>query len=117
MTYTLYGLKNCDSCRKALKWFRDKGLEVRLHDLRTDGLPSPILDAWLAELGIDRVLNKRSTTWRELEPELKEGLDKNAADLLLAQPSLIKRPLIQINGQWCQGCDPGQYEAALAAAD
>ncbi|WP_299396964.1 arsenate reductase [Pelagibius sp.] len=94
---TIYGLKNCDSCRKAKAWLESDHDAVRLHDLRDDGVPAAELEDWLARLGWERLLNRRSTTWRGLPPEEKEGLDGPAAERLMrAHPTLIKRPVIRV---------------------
>ena len=90
---TIYGLKNCDSCRKAKAWLEAGDHEVSLHDLRDDGVAAADLEDWLVRLGWERLLNRRSTTWRGLPPAEKEGLDSAAAKrLMLAHPTLIKRP-------------------------
>ncbi|WP_343560373.1 arsenate reductase [Kiloniella sp. b19] len=95
----LYGLKNCDTCRKALKMLGDKGIDVRLHDLRKDGLDAEMLDRWLSALGWEVLLNKRGTTWRGLDDSLKDNLDDaGVRALLLEHPALIKRPVSEASG-------------------
>ncbi|MGO1118689.1 arsenate reductase [Rhodovibrionaceae bacterium A322] len=91
---TLYGIKSCDTCRKALKWLAAEGLDHSYHDLRADGLEEALVADWLAALGWEKLLNKSSTTWRQLDPADKEGLDDSKAlTLLMAHPTLIKRPV------------------------
>lgn len=99
----LYGLKNCDTCRKALKQLP----EARLVDVRGEGVPSEILSAALTQFG-DRLINTRSTTWRGLSEE-----DRTAAPLALLQqhPALMKRPLIQVGGVLHLGWDKATQEA------
>lgn len=93
----LYGLRSCDRCRKALKSMARLGLEHRFHDLRADGLEGARLDKWLAELGWDRLLNRQSTTWRGLSDADRQDLDATSARaLMLAHPTLIKRPVLEL---------------------
>lgn len=90
----IYGLKNCDTVKKALKWFVEKGVEHQYHDLRKDGLERELLVSWMQELGIDILLNKRGTTWRKLPDDQKNNLgEKQVIDLLLEYPAMIKRPV------------------------
>lgn len=93
----LYGLKNCDSCRKAMRWLADAGADARLHDFRKDGLEAAKLAGWIAAVGWESLLNRRGTTWRGLSEDEKAGLDEAAAQkLMLAHPALIKRPVIAL---------------------
>ena len=94
---TVYGLKNCDACRKARKALADR--EHRFHDLREDGLDAAMLDRWIGALGWEALLNRRSTTWRALDDAEKAGLDAGRAQgLMLAHPALVKRPVIDDGG-------------------
>lgn len=90
MSVLIYGLKNCDSCRKAMRALP----EAVLVDVRADGVPAAVLDAALAQFG-DALLNTRSTTWRGLSEDARKGAPK---DLLLAHPTLMKRPLLAVCG-------------------
>lgn len=104
---TLYGLKNCDSCRKASKAYAAAGKAVHFHDFRADGLESARLEAWLQALGWEALINRRSTTWRNLEDTDKADLDNaKALALGLAQPSLLKRPIIEAADGVSVGFDP-----------
>ena len=92
----VYGIKSCDTCRKALSWLDQQGLAHRFHDLRADGLDAGRLDAWIDSLGWETMLNRRSTTWRQLPDGEKEGITAaKAAKLMVAHPTLIKRPVIE----------------------
>ncbi len=94
---TVYGLKTCDACRKARKALA--GREHRFHDLREDGLEEALLDGWIAALGWQALLNRRSATWRGLEEARKADLDADRARaLMLAHPALVKRPVIEDGG-------------------
>ena len=91
-----YGLKNCDTCRKALKFAKTQGLEHSFHDLRAEGLDAQLLDCWLSVLGWEKVLNRKSTTWRGLSEGDRAELDQDKArGLLLSNPTLVKRPVIE----------------------
>lgn len=100
----LYGLKNCDTCRKALKLLPD----VQLRDVRTDGVPGPVLKSAYAEFG-GRLVNTRSTTWRELDAAERA---RDPLELLADHPTLMKRPLIKADGQLYLGWTK-DVEAAL----
>lgn len=116
MELVLYGLKNCDTCRKAMKAVKAMGLKVQFQDVRIDGVPQAVLDQALADLGPDKLLNTRSTTWRKLS-----GSEQQAEPLLLLQthPTLIKRPLIVSKGQVSVGwsADIEQKLEAITRAD
>jgi Spx/MgsR family transcriptional regulator len=93
---TLYGIKTCDTCRKALKWLDGEGISHRFHDFRADGLSHRLIAGWVATLGWENVLNRRSTTWRGLAEKAHTELNgKTAAALMIEHPTLIKRPVIE----------------------
>jgi len=95
---TVYGIKNCDSCRKALKWLNLQGIEHTFHDFRKDGLDKRIVNNWIKELGIEELLNRRGTTWRKLSAkEQDEANTSGVTNLLLENPTLIKRPVMDLN--------------------
>lgn len=91
---TLWGLKNCDTCRKALKWLEVEGMAYSFKDVRKEGLDMSQVQKWVDEVGTDLLLNRRGTTWRGLSEDVKEGLDhKNAAALILQERAVMKRPI------------------------
>ena len=92
---TVYGIKTCDTCRKALKWLDEQGRDYRWHDLRADGLDAGTLQGWIAAVGADTLVNRRSTTWRGLDETTREKAlaDQSAAAVLVQHPTLIKRPV------------------------
>ena len=93
----LYGIKTCDTVRKARRWLSDHRVEYRFHDLRNDGLDAALLDAWIGDLGWENLVNRRGTTWRQLPAQAREPLDAaRARKLMLEHPALIKRPLLEI---------------------
>jgi len=113
----VHGLKNCDTCRKALKWLEAEGLEHRFHDVRGDGLTADALGRWVGALGWEALLNRRGTTWRKLPADETAAVDEAAAvRLMLAHPALIKRPVFAAGGQIIVGFKAGQQAALQAAA-
>ena len=96
MTVILYGIKNCDTVKKARKYLDAKNVEYTFHDFRDDGLNPVQLAAWCRELGWEKLLNKRSTTWRQLPDETKENINEVLATMVMEdQPTLIKRPVME----------------------
>jgi len=109
---TLHGLKTCDTTRAARRWLDARGVIYSFHDVREDGLTKAQVEGWVKQLGFGRVLNKSSTTWRELPEADKSGLDaKKAVALLLAHPTLVKRPLLDQAGSLSVGFKPADYAA------
>ncbi len=97
---TFYGLKSCDTCKKAAKWLTDSGLEFQVIDVRADGVEQSRIEAWVDVVGWETVLNRRSTTWRGLEDSDKEDIDAvKAVSLLVKNPTLIKRPVFEKGDQ------------------
>jgi len=93
----LYGIPNCDTVKKARTWLTEHGVEHTFHDFKKLGVPEPELDHWLAAAGWERLVNRKGTTWRKLDEAAREAV-KDAASaraLLLANPSVIKRPVVQ----------------------
>ena len=114
-TIVIYGIKNCDTMAKARKWLEDNGVAYVFHDYRVDGLDKAQLKAWVKALGWEKLLNKSSATFRELPDAAKQGLtETKAAALMLANPTMIKRPVLDIGGALLVGFKPEAYEAALS---
>jgi len=91
---TVYGLKNCDTCRNALKWLKAEGIEHTFVDVRADGINSEDVSSWMEAVGWETLLNRRGTTWRQLADTDKGNLDQpKAKTLMLEYPALIKRPV------------------------
>jgi len=112
---TLYGIKNCDTVKKARKWLESHSIEYRFHDFRVDGLGEAQISAWIQELGLDTLINKRSTTWKTLDDKTKEGLDEySALAIILENPTLIKRPLLDTGQQRFVGFKDEIYTSALS---
>jgi len=95
---TLYGISNCDTVRKARKWLEARGVEFQFHDFRKQGLSPEQLARWCDAAGLERVLNKRGTTWRQLPEAVKATTDSAALQaLMVEQPTLIKRPVLELD--------------------
>ncbi|WP_031520400.1 ArsC family reductase [Siccibacter colletis] len=97
----MYGIKNCDTIKKARRWLENAGVEYRFHDYRADGLTPALLQSFIDELGYEALLNTRGTTWRKLDEATRNGITdaSAAAALMLTMPAIIKRPLL---------CAPGK---------
>ena len=115
MTWKVYGIGNCDSVKKARKWLDAAGIAYRFHDFRKDGLALDTVDAMLAAVGAEKLVNRRGTTWRNLNPVTQSrAADDGVAALLVANPTLIKRPVIDTGYGWSVGFGKAE-QAALAA--
>jgi Spx/MgsR family transcriptional regulator len=112
---TIYGLATCDTTRAARKWLDAEGVAYRFHDVREDGLTKGLVEGWVKALGWEKVLNKASTTWRQLPEKEKQDVDeKRAIALLLAHPTLVKRPVLDVAGKLTLGFKPDVYKTAFA---
>jgi arsenate reductase len=107
---TLYGIKNCDTVKKARTWLEQNKLDYRFHDFRADGLTAAQVTNWISEIGLDTLLNKRSTTWKELDETTKNNFtESSAAEIISAHPTLIKRPLLDTGKQKHVGFKDTEY--------
>jgi len=114
---TVYGIKNCDTIRKARAWLEGRGITYAFHDYKTAGIDAPRLRGWAAELGWEKLLNRAGTTFRKLPDADKEGLDEDkAVALMLDQPSMIKRPVLDLGGRRLVGFDADLWAAAITGA-
>jgi arsenate reductase len=110
MTITIYGIKNCDTMKKARSWLDSHGVAYVFHDYRTAGIDKDRLKRWSDELGWETLLNRAGTTFRKLAESDKEDLnEKKALALMLAQPSMIKRPVLDRDGKLLVGFKPEIY--------
>jgi arsenate reductase len=108
----LYGIKNCDTVKKARRWLDANDVAFTFHDFRADGLKQSTLEAWLQKVSWETLLNKRGTTWRKLEDPRKESIDEAIAiELMLANPTLIKRPVATVNDDCFVGFKEADYAA------
>ncbi len=111
----LYGIPNCDTVKKARAWFDAQGVAYDFHDYKKAGVDAASLRAWIEELGWETILNRAGTTFRKLPDEAKTGLDADKAIvLMLAQPSMIKRPILDLGDRRIAGFRPDVYTDAFA---
>jgi arsenate reductase len=112
----IYGLKSCDSCRKALQWLREHDIEHEFHDVRDDGITIQMLERWADRVEWEALLNKRSLTWRRI-PELdRQNLSRaGALALMLENPTVIKRPVIESRKRMVVGFDAEAYGRIFGA--
>ena len=95
---SVYGLKTCDTCRAALKWLESEELNYRFFDIRDYGVNASTVRSWMGEVGCEALLNRRGTTWRGLSDIDKKNIDESKAiSLMVEHPTLIKRPVFQVN--------------------
>jgi arsenate reductase len=114
MTVTIYGIKNCDTMKKARAWLDKAGVAYEFHDYKTAGIEKKQLEAWSKEAGWETLLNRAGTTFRKLPEKDKEGLNAaKAMKLMLEQPSMIKRPVLDTGKALLVGFKPDDYKAAF----
>lgn len=114
---TLYGIANCDTVKKARAWLDGRGVAYTFHDYKKAGIDAARLRAWVRELGWETLLNRAGTTFRKLPEAEKQGLgEERAVALMLAQPSMIKRPVLDLGGRRIAGFSAEGYAAALPGA-
>lgn len=110
VTVKIYGIKNCDTMKKAFTWLKDNGIDYDFHDYKASGIDEERLGKWCAALGWEKILNRAGTTFRKLADEEKVDLDETKAiRLMLAQPSMIKRPVTDFDGKLMAGFKPDLY--------
>lgn len=110
----MYGITNCDTVKKARVWLASHDVAYRFHDYRADGLDADRLNGWSGKVGWEILLNKASTTFRELLEEDRLGLDeKKAKALMLAKPTMIKRPVLELGDRILVGFKPDVYQQAI----
>jgi arsenate reductase len=108
---TMYGIKNCDTIKKARTWLESHGVPYDFRDYKAVGVDRPVLEGWVKKLGWEVLLNRAGTTFRKLPEADKEGLtEKKAIALMLAQPSMIKRPVLEAKGKLTVGFKPDEYK-------
>jgi len=114
MTVTIYGIKNCDTMKKARAWLDKAGIDYAFHDYKTAGIDKAHLERWSKDVGWETLLNRAGTTFRKLPDKDKEGLTAaKAIKLMIEQPSMIKRPVLETGRQLLVGFKPDEYKAAF----
>jgi arsenate reductase len=111
----IYGIKNCDTMKKARAWLDKHGIDYAFHDCKTAGVEREKLERWAKKVGWEALLNRAGTTFRKLPDKDKDGLtEKKAVALMLKQPSMIKRPVLELGaGKLLVGFAPESYKAAF----
>jgi arsenate reductase len=110
---TVYGIKQCDTCRKALKWLSGQGVEHRFHDFRIDGLDARLLQDWFDSPFAEKLVNRRSTSWRQLTDEQRLLQGETQVQLLTEFPTLIKRPVFVVDDIIAVGFNPKVLEGLI----
>jgi Spx/MgsR family transcriptional regulator len=111
---TLYGIKNCDTMKKARAWLEARGVPYAFHDYKAEGIDRARLESWAGSVGWETLLNRAGTTFRKLPEAERTDIDeRRALALMLDQPSMIKRPVLDLGGRFIVGFQPEQYEAAV----
>jgi arsenate reductase len=115
MRITMYGIKNCDTIKKARAWLENRSVDYSFHDYKSAGIDEPRLRRWAGEVGWERLLNRAGTTFRKLPDAQKEGIDEGRAiALMIEQPSMIRRPVVEAGGHLLVGFDPDRYASTFA---
>jgi arsenate reductase len=110
----IYGIRNCDTMKKARLWLDEHRVAYEFHDYKHAGLDRAVLRTWVAELGWEALLNRRGTTWRKLAEERRARIDEaGAIELMLEMPSIIRRPVLDLGDRRLVGFDEAQYAAQL----
>ena len=115
MPVTIYGIKNCDTMKKARTWLDEHDIPYRFHDYKTEGIDRARLETWSAKAGWEIVLNRASTTFRALPEDERTGLNREKAiGLMMAQPSMIKRPVLETDDKLSMGFKADDYASLFA---
>ena len=108
---TIYGINNCDTVKKAIKWLNEQNIDYTFHDFRKDGLTAELVEKFVTKSDWQTLVNKRSTTFRNLEDSVKNSLsEESVAEVLLANPTLIKRPVLDHNDSITLGFKADNYQ-------
>ncbi|MDE1184047.1 ArsC family reductase [Paraburkholderia sp.] len=113
----VYGIPNCDTVKKARVWLEEHGVDFEFHDIKKAGVTEPLVQDWLKDVPLDSLLNRRGTTWRALSDAMKAAADtpSGAIALMIHKPSVIKRPVVVVNGKVkTLGFNAEQYETLFA---
>lgn len=113
----LYGIRNCDSMKKARAWLDAQGVAYQFHDYKTQGLDEALLREWISALGWETLINRRGQTWRKLDPAVRDGMDEaQAIRVMLDHPSIIRRPLLDTGEQCHLGFSETDYAAIFGSS-
>jgi arsenate reductase (glutaredoxin) len=111
MAARLYGIKNCDTIKKAKKWLDTNNIDFEFHDFRVQGIDKKLIENWLTQIDWQLLLNTRGTTWRKLPESERDGINKTSAiKLMLEHPAIIKRPVLTVKNKYYVGFKDKDYE-------
>lgn len=111
---TVFGISNCDQVRKARKWLEASAVDFTFHDFRKDGLTEEQVQQWVDSLGWEKVINKRSTAWRNIDEEARNNMDADTAvKAAVATPTLVKRPLLAVDDHYIAGFNDQLWQQAI----
>ncbi len=113
MSITVYGIANCDTCRKARKWLTDRNIEHVFHDVRAEGLDQQVIRGWGKRIAPADLINQRSRTWREMTDVARRQVETHPSSLLAERPLLLKRPLLETPDGLLQGFSETDWAALL----
>ena len=112
--FQMYGIPNCDTIKKARKWLTENGIDYEFHNYKKSGVPEDKLKSWVKTIGWEILLNRRGTTWRKLDDSVKENIDEaSAIQVMIENPSAIKRPALEIDDQLLIGFSEDTYKEAF----
>ncbi|MGB1110387.1 MAG: ArsC family reductase [Gammaproteobacteria bacterium] len=112
---TIYGIPNCDTMKKARAWLADQGVDCNFHNYKKDGIDEATLRGWIDQVGWETLLNRRGMMWRKVPDEVKASIDEaSAIGLMLETPSIIKRPVLELDGGITVGFKPESYQALFS---
>jgi arsenate reductase len=116
-TITLYGIPNCDTVKRARAWLSEQGIDYTFHDFKKQGVPPDRLDGWIAAVGWEKLVNRQGNTWRKIDPQAQAAVKDvpSAKAVMLAQPSVIKRPVVEWVTKTTVGFDPVQWKSHAGA--
>lgn len=115
-SYIIYGIKNCDTVKKALTWLKTNSITYDFHDYKSKGITEHKLKSWVNQVGWEELVNKRGTTWRQLDEQQKIAINSDASAISLMQDknSIIKRPIVELDGKIITlGFDEAEYMEQL----
>jgi arsenate reductase len=112
MSITIYGIKNCDTMKKAFNWLDERGVKYTFHDYKKLGISADKLTEWIQQVEVNKLVNTKGTTFKKLTPEQQEGISNpiHAVELMLNQPSMIKRPLVEVNNKIILGFNTADWD-------
>lgn len=114
MPITIYGIKNCDTMKKAFAWLAEQGVDYRFHDYKKEGVPEVQLRQWIDKLGWETIINRRGTTWRKLDAAQRDTMDAyQAVKVAMENPSIIKRPILETSTTLKAGFQAQDWEKVI----